>query len=40
MSKHAKHARAAYDVGSRTQLVVHGLRDALISFDDAIPPSG
>jgi LuxR family quorum-sensing system transcriptional regulator CciR len=37
---YVKSARAAYDVVSRTQLVVHGLRDALISFDDAIPPSG
>jgi LuxR family transcriptional regulator, quorum-sensing system regulator CciR len=38
--KYVKRARAAYDVVSRTQLVVHGLRDALISFEDAIPPSG
>ncbi len=38
--QYVKHARAVYDVVSRTQLVVHGLRDALISFDDAIPPSG
>ena len=37
---YVKSARAAYDVVSRTQLVVHGLRDALISFDEAIPPSG
>jgi LuxR family quorum-sensing system transcriptional regulator CciR len=35
---YAKRARAAYDVVSRTQLVVHGLRDAVISFDEAIPP--
>jgi LuxR family transcriptional regulator, quorum-sensing system regulator CciR len=34
--QYLKSARAAYDVVSRTQLVVHGLRDALISFDDAI----
>jgi len=38
--QYVKHARAAYDVVSRTQLVVHGLRDAWISFDDAIPPNG
>lgn len=37
---YVKRARAAYDVVTRTQLVVHGLRDARISFDDAIPPSG
>lgn len=37
---YVKSARAAYDVVSRTQLVVHGLRDAWISFDDAIPPDG
>jgi DNA-binding CsgD family transcriptional regulator len=37
---YVKRARAAYDVVSRTQLVVHGLRDAWISFDDAIPPDG
>jgi len=33
-----KRARAAYDVVSRAQLVACGLRDALISFDEAIPP--
>ena len=38
--QYVKSARAAYDVVSRTQLVVHGLRDSRISFDDAIPPSG
>ena len=38
--QYVKRARAAYDVVTRTQLVVHGLRDTLISFDDAIPPSG
>ena len=38
--QYVKRARAAYDVVSRTQLVVHGLRDAWISFDDAIPPDG
>ena len=37
--QYVKRARAAYDVVSRTQLVVHGLRDALVSFDDAIPPN-
>lgn len=37
---YVKRARAAYDVATRTQLVVHALRDALISFDEAIPPSG
>jgi DNA-binding CsgD family transcriptional regulator len=36
--QYVKRARAAYDVVSRTQLVVYGLRDAWISFDDAIPP--
>jgi DNA-binding CsgD family transcriptional regulator len=38
--QYVKHARAAYDVVSRTQLVVHGLRDSWISFGDAIPPNG
>lgn len=38
--QYVKSARAAYDVVSRTQLVVHGLRDSRISFDDAIPPDG
>lgn len=37
--QYVKSARAAYDAVSRTQLVVHGLRDAWISFEDAIPPS-
>lgn len=37
--QYVKRARAAYDVVSRTQLVVHGLRDAWISFDEAIPPN-
>lgn len=36
---YVKRARAAYDVVSRSQLVACGLRDAWISFDDAIPPS-
>ena len=38
--QYVKRARAAYDTVSRTQLVVYGLRDAWISFDDAIPPDG
>jgi LuxR family quorum-sensing system transcriptional regulator CciR len=38
--QYVKRARAAYDVASRTQLVVHGLKDSWISFDDVIPPSG
>jgi LuxR family quorum-sensing system transcriptional regulator CciR len=38
--QYVKRARAAYDVVSRAQLVACGLRDALISFDEAIPPSG
>lgn len=35
--QYVKRARAAYDVVSRTQLVVYGLRDEWISFEDAIP---
>jgi LuxR family transcriptional regulator, quorum-sensing system regulator CciR len=38
--QYVKRARAAYDAVSRTQLVVYGLRDAWISFEDAIPPQG
>jgi LuxR family quorum-sensing system transcriptional regulator CciR len=38
--QYVKRARAAYDAVSRTQLVVYGLRDAWISFEDAIPPDG
>lgn len=38
--QYVKSARAAYDVVSRTQLVVYGLRDQWISFEDAIPPDG
>ena len=38
--QYAKRARAAYDVVSRAQLVACGLRDALVSFDEAIPPDG
>jgi len=34
---YVKSARAAYDVVSRTQLAVYGLRDGWISFEDAIP---
>jgi LuxR family quorum-sensing system transcriptional regulator CciR len=37
---YVKRARAAYDVATRTQLVVHGLRDSWIGFGDAIPPNG
>jgi LuxR family quorum-sensing system transcriptional regulator CciR len=37
---YVKRARAAYDVVSRAQLVACGLRDCLVSFDEAIPPSG
>jgi len=36
--QYVKRARAAYDVVSRAQLVACGLRDALVSFDDAVPP--
>lgn len=32
--QYVKHARVSYDVVSRAQLVVFGLRDAWISFDD------
>jgi LuxR family transcriptional regulator, quorum-sensing system regulator CciR len=38
--QYVKRARAAYDVVSRAQLVACGLRDALVSYDDAIPPYG
>ena len=38
--QYVKRARAAYNVVSRAQLVACGLRDALVSFDEAIPPSG
>ena len=38
--QYVKRARAAYDVASRAQLAACGLRDALVSFDEAIPPSG
>lgn len=35
--QYLKQARQAYDVVSRTQLVVLGLRDDWLSFDDALP---
>ncbi|WP_028969659.1 helix-turn-helix transcriptional regulator [Sphingomonas sp. URHD0057] len=38
--QYVKRARAAYDTVSRAQLVAYGLRDAWISFEDAIPPNG
>lgn len=38
--QYVKRARGAYDVVSRAQLVACGLRDALVSFDEAIPPDG
>lgn len=38
--QYVKRARAAYDVVSRAQLVACGLRDAIVSFDEAIPPDG
>ena len=36
--QYVRRARAAYDTVSRTQLVVYGLRDDWIRFEDAIPP--
>ena len=36
--QYVKRARAAYDVASRAQLVACGLRDSLVSFEEAIPP--
>ena len=38
--QYVKRARAAYDVVTRTQLVVRGLRDDWLSVEDSIPPSG
>jgi LuxR family quorum-sensing system transcriptional regulator CciR len=38
--QYVKRARTAYDVATRTQLVVHGLRDEWVTFEEAIPPSG
>jgi len=35
--QYVKRARAAYDVATRTQLVVHGLRDDWVSFEEAAP---
>lgn len=37
--QYVKSARAAYDVATRAQLVACALRDALVSYDEAIPPS-
>jgi LuxR family quorum-sensing system transcriptional regulator CciR len=37
--QYVKRARGAYEVASRTQLVVHGLRDEWLTFDEAIPLS-
>jgi LuxR family quorum-sensing system transcriptional regulator CciR len=36
--QYVKRTRAAYDVASRAQLVACGLRDSLISYEEAIPP--
>lgn len=38
--QYVKRARAAYGAVSRSQLVAYGLRDAWLSFDDAIPSGG
>ena len=38
--QYVKRARAAYDVVSRAQLVACGLRDSVVSFEEAIPPNG
>ena len=38
--QYVKRARAAYDTVSRTQLVVYGLRDEWLKYEDAIPPTG
>lgn len=35
---YVKSARAAYDVVSRAQLVACGLRDSVVSYEEAIPP--
>lgn len=40
VKSYLRHARSLYGVVSRTQLVIHGLRDAHICFEDAIPPIG
>jgi LuxR family quorum-sensing system transcriptional regulator CciR len=36
--QYVKRARAAYDVVSRAQLIACVLRDAVVNFDEAIPP--
>lgn len=36
--QYVKRARSAYDVVTRTQLVVLGLRDGWLSLDEALPP--
>lgn len=38
--QYVKRARSAYDAVSRSQLVVYGLRDSWIDFEDAIPQDG
>ena len=38
--QYVKHARTVYDVVSRTQLVILGLRDNWISLDESIPQDG
>lgn len=38
--QYVKRARAAYDVVSRAQLVACGLRDSIVSYEEAIPPYG
>jgi LuxR family quorum-sensing system transcriptional regulator CciR len=38
--QYVKRARLAYDVATRTQLVVCALRDDWLTIEDAIPPSG
>lgn len=38
--QYVKRARAAYDVVSRAQLVACGLRDCVVTFEEAIPPHG
>lgn len=38
-SQYVRRARAAYDCVSRTQLVVYGLRDQWITFEESIPQS-
>lgn len=37
--QYVKRARSAYDVVSRAQLVACGLRDAVVSYEEAIPPA-